>query len=437
MSKDYKIIFGAGATGLSCARYFESEGVSYVVVDDNPSPLARKALDTINPHIPFCKTNAKMILGASEIVVSPGVALSKPCLVEAKKQGIPITGDVAMFGRLADAPMVAITGSNGKSTVTAMLGHVAACERKGVSVGGNIGKPCLDLLSKSAKLYILELSSFQLELATNLPLLASVVLNLSPDHLDRYNSLDQYYGVKGNVYQNCKTAILNRQLQRKYAIPKDSSSISFGLDKPPAASDFGLADRVICRGRTPLILKEDLPIGGEHNVLNCMATLALGEAIGLEMTAMLENIKTFEGLPHRCELVKKTNGITFYNDSKATNVSSCVAAIESFAQKQNIILLLGGVSKSNDFSDLKLPVNTFVKKAIVFGESAEEISTTLDGLCDLTRAKTLAGAFTQAIHSAKSNDIVLLSPACASFDMFEDYRARGNAFKALVHRYSL
>ena len=167
-----------------------------------------------------------------------------------------------------------------------------------------------------------------------------------------------------------------------------------------------------------------------------MATLALGEAVGLEMTSMLKNIKSFEGLPHRCELVKKINGITFYNDSKATNVSSCIAAIESFAQEQNIILLLGGVSKSNDFSDLKLTVKTFVKKAIVFGESAEEISLTLAGLCDLTRAKTLDGAVTQAIRSAKSNDIVLLSPACASFDMFEDYRARGNAFKALVHRYS-
>ena len=436
MSNEYKVIFGAGATGLSCARYFESEGVSYVVIDDNPSLVARQSLEKINPHVLFCEANEKIILGASEIVISPGVALSKPYLVEAKKQGIPITGDAAMFGLLANAPIVAITGTNGKSTVTAMLGHLASCQREGVSVGGNIGKPCLDLLSKSAKLYILELSSFQLELANNLPVLASIVLNLSPDHLDRYNSLDHYYGVKGNIYRNCETAIINRQLQRKYPISKSSASISFGLDEPSFPGDFGLVGRTICQGRTKLISEKDLPIGGEHNVLNCMAALALGASIGLEMNAMLNNLRSFEGLPHRCELVKKINGITFYNDSKATNISSCTAAINSFAQGQNIILLLGGVSKSSDFSKLTWTVKSFVKKVIVFGESAEEIIIALNGLCRIMRVKTLAAAVAEAIHSAKPNDIVLLSPACASFDMFEDYRARGNAFKALVHGYS-
>ena len=281
MSNEYKVIFGAGATGLS-VHDTSKVRVSYVVVDDNPSLVARQSLEKINPHVLFCEANEKIILGASEIVISPGVALSKPYLIEAKKQGIPITGDAAMFGLLANAPIVAITGTNGKSTVTAMLGH-RFCQREGVSVGGNIGKPCLDLLSKSAKLYILELSSFQLELANNLPVLTSIVLNLSPDHLDRYNSLDHYYGVKGNIYRNCETAIINRQLQRKYPISKSSASISFGLDEPSFPGDFGLVGRTICQGRTKLISEKDLPIGGEHNVLNCMAALALGASIGLEM----------------------------------------------------------------------------------------------------------------------------------------------------------
>ena len=434
--QDYKLIFGLGATGLSCAQFFESKGLNYTIIDDNPAPKRLASLRKINPDVSFCRPNPETILGASEIVVSPGVALSNPCLIEASKLGIPVTGDVAIFGQLANAPMVAITGSNGKSTVTAMLGHLASSQSAGVFVGGNIGKPCLDLLTDLAKLYILEVSSFQLELATNLPTVASVVLNLSPDHLDRYNSLNHYYEVKGNVYQNCETAIVNRQLQWDYPIPTESSRISFGLDKPKSLGDFGIIDGVIHQGRTKLISQEQLPLGGAHNVSNCMAALALGTAVGLEMASMLEDLKSFRGLPHRCELVKKINDVTFYNDSKATNIASCEAAIRSFAVGRNIILLLGGVSKETGFSDLGPLVTAFVKKVIAFGEAREEISETLGEFCDLERCTNLARAVTLAKKSAKPRDIVLFSPACASFDMFEDYRARGDAFKSLVYGYT-
>jgi len=430
------VIFGLGETGLSCARYFEKNGIKYSVVDDNPVPERLGSLREINSDVLFSKVNRELILGATEIVVSPGVPLSSPLLVEAIDHGVAMTGDVAMFGELANAPIVAITGSNGKSTVTALVGHLASTQRQGVFVGGNIGKPCLDLLSDEATLYVVEVSSFQLELATQLPAIASVVLNLTPDHLDRYESLDSYYGVKSNVYRNCCHAIVNREINTEFPIPSSSDIRSFGAEAPSSPSDFGIIEadgkKFIGRGDERLIAVEVLPVDGMHNVLNCMAALALGSAIGLNMEAMLSDLKGFQGLEHRCELVGKVGGVSVYNDSKATNVASCEAAIRNFGKERNIVLILGGISKNTDFSPLKVVARDFVKQAIVFGSVKEEIIDCLDGVCPVESCATLEEVVTFAMGQATYGDVVLFSPACASFDMFDSYRARGTAFKSLI-----
>ena len=436
LAKVHKVIFGLGETGLSCARYFDRVGVSYSVVDDNPAPPRLAALRQINADTPVSLVDPEIIYGASEIVVSPGVPLSLPVLAEARDRGVAITGDVAMFGELANAPIIAITGSNGKSTVTALVGYLASAQRSGVFVGGNIGTPCLDLLNDEATLYVLEVSSFQLELATQLPTSASVVLNLAPDHLDRYESLEDYYSVKSNVYRNCHNAILNRGISSEFPIPQSSTVSSFGVDAPPSATDFGIiefdGERYIGLGNEKLIAIEEIPIDGMHNVLNCMAALALGSAIGLDMDAMLRDLKEFRGLEHRCELVTKIGGVAIYNDSKATNVASTEAAIRSFGLEKNIVLILGGISKSADFSPLRLLVKKFVKQVVVFGSAKEEIIDSLDGVCPSVICNSLEEVVAAAISHASDCDVVLFSPACASFDMFDDYQARGNEFKSLI-----
>ncbi len=430
------MIFGLGETGLSCARYFEQSGIKYSVVDDDPAPERLESLRQMNSDVSFSKVDQELILGATEIVVSPGVPLSSPLLVEARDHGVPMTGDVAMFGELANAPIVAITGSNGKSTVTALVGYLASAQRRGVFVGGNIGTPCLDLLSDEASLYVLEVSSFQLELATQLSVVASVVLNLSPDHLDRYDSLDAYYSVKSNLYRNCRHAIVNREINTQFPIPSSSDIRSFGTDAPSSFSDFGIIEadgkKFIGRGDEKLIAIESLPIDGMHNVLNCMAALALGSAIGLDMKTMLRHLKGFQGLEHRCELVCKVARVSIYNDSKATNVASCEAAIRSFGRGKNIVLILGGTSKNTDFSPLKIVARNFVKQAVAFGAVKEEIVDCLDGVCPVKSCTTLEEVVAFAMDHASDDDVVLFSPACASFDMFDSYRARGNAFKSLI-----
>jgi UDP-N-acetylmuramoylalanine--D-glutamate ligase len=426
-----KLIFGLGKTGFSCASYFERSGVSYSVVDDDPNPQRLSALRKLNPAVPFSMVDETSVMSADEIVVSPGVPLSLPLLKQAKASGIAITGDVAMFGQLAEAPIALITGSNGKSTVTELLGHLAAAQQSGVRVGGNLGTPCLDLLSDDASLYILEVSSYQLELATSLPAAVSVVLNLSPDHEDRYESNAQYYATKMNVYRNCKVALVNRDVD----VPalNTPNVVSFGTDVPTHDIDFGVKDKFLVRGDERLIALDELPLEGRHNMLNCMAALALGESLNLNMSRMLNDLSGFVGLQHRCERVGSIGGVDVYNDSKATNVASTLAAITSFGDvTKNVVLILGGEGKNADFSLLRKAAEKYLRHAVVFGKDQGAISQALADACPLSLSVSLDEALELALNHAQRGNVLLFSPACASFDMFENYSVRGDAFKSLV-----
>lgn len=426
-----KLIFGLGKTGLSCASYFERSGIAYSVVDDDPKPQRLSALRDLNPNVQFSTVDETSVLSAEEIVVSPGVPLSQPLLEQAKALGISITGDVAIFGQLAEAPIVAITGSNGKSTVTALLGHLSAAQQPGVMVGGNLGTPCLDLLSDDASLYVLEVSSYQLELATLLPTAASVVLNLSPDHQDRYRSNAEYYATKMNVYRNCSVALVNRDVDMPALNARNV--ISFGSDAPERDGDFGVQHEFIVRGRERLIAIEDLPIDGWHNMLNCMAALALGESLKLDMKSMLSDLPGFVGLQHRCERVGSVGGITIYNDSKATNVASTIAAITSFGDSsKNVVLILGGEGKNADFSLLREAAGKYVRHAVIFGRDQRAIGLALADACPTSMSASLEEALESALAHAQGGNVLLFSPACASFDMFENYVIRGDVFKSLV-----
>ena len=426
-----KLIFGLGKTGFSCASYFERNGVAYAVVDDDPKPQRLSALRKLNPAVQFSTVDETSVMSADEIVVSPGVPLSLPLLQQAKASGISITGDVAMFGQLAQAPIAAITGSNGKSTVTALVGYLSAAQQSGVKVGGNLGSPCLDLLSDDASLYVLEVSSYQLELATSLPTAVSVVLNLSPDHQDRYDSNTDYYATKMNVYHSCKIALVNRDVN----VPSldTQNVISFGSGAPERDIDFGVKEEFIVRGDERLIALSKLPIDGWHNMLNCMAALALGESLNLDMERMLSDLTGFVGLQHRCERVGSVGGVQIYNDSKATNVGSTLAAINSFGEvTRNIVLILGGEGKNADFSLLRKAAEKYISHTVIFGRDQRAIGQDLADACPISMSSSLDEALELALNHAQSGNVLLFSPACASFDMFENYSVRGDAFKSLV-----
>ena len=300
----HKVIVGLGETGYSVAKHLLITGVPFEVLDNNPAPARFRDLQSLVPGIELHRIRAGLLLGADEIIVSPGVPLSLPELQLAFKENIKVSGDVAMFGELARAPVIAITGSNGKSTVTSMVGALARGQMAGVEVAGNIGTPCLDVLGSSVKLYVLEVSSYQLELATDLPLKVAALLNLSPDHMDRYPDVDHYYNTKGNIYNNCEIAVINRQVRHLFEKSGFETSgfetsaksvISFGTDKPINESQFGViegaGELILMHGDRQLLKAGELSVRGKHNVQNVLAALAIGHAADLAMEGMVDEIK--------------------------------------------------------------------------------------------------------------------------------------------------
>jgi UDP-N-acetylmuramoylalanine--D-glutamate ligase len=436
VAKDsFKVIVGLGQTGYSVTSYLSSAGVDYRVIDDNPAPARLSDLLVLKPTIEVMPMELGLLLQAEEIIVSPGVPLSLPEIQSAMQQGIPVTGDVAMFGGLAKAPIIAITGSNGKSTVTSMVGACAIDQISETRIAGNIGTPCLDVLDDQAELYVIEVSSFQLELATRLPVKVAVVLNLSPDHLDRYENVDDYYNVKLNLYEHCEVAVLNREIAYEFEIPA-VQKITFGTDVPPTDIDFGLRQTAtgpaLYQGQNELVQASELKQKGKHNIQNALAALAIGYAADLKVSGMVSSLLEFEGLPHRCEQVGSINGAAYINDSKATNVGASISAIESFGEGKNIILILGGEGKGGDFSPMSDSVSKHVKKLLVFGQDKELIERTLSSFAPVEICRDVQAILEAAIESARVGDIVLFSPACASFDMFENYMDRGDQFRRLV-----
>lgn len=435
-----RVVVGLGKTGLSCVRFLHQLGYKVAVNDTrtNPPNLAELHAEFPDVAVSVGKLDEPLLLTAHEIITSPGIAISEPALVAAHKAGIAIIGDIELFCRATDKPIVAITGSNAKSTVTTLVGLMAQNAGVNVAVGGNLGTPVLELLAQNADLYVLELSSFQLETTHSLRAAAATVLNISEDHMDRYAHLMAYHQAKHRIYRHCQFYVTNRQDKLTVPLLPDSlANTNFGLDKPDLKNYGVIREQGIsylAKGQQKLLDTREIGIFGEHNIANALAALALGEAVNLPMEAMLETLKNFTGLAHRCQLVATQQGISWYNDSKGTNVGATLAAINGLgaAISGKVILIAGGVGKGQDFSPLSSSLAQYGKAVLLMGEDAPKIDQAVKA--DITKlyVSSLSDAVNTAKQLAQQGDVVLLSPACASFDMFKHYEDRGEQFIVLV-----
>ena len=436
-SKADNLVFGLGITGMSVARYLKRNGIDALFVDSRSEP---PGLDELHELLP----DADVILGEnatvqlsniSRIIASPGVADSEPMLTVARKAGIDVVSDIELFAQDAEAPIVAVTGSNGKSTVTTLLALM--CDAAGMTAlaGANLGEPALDLLLQDKPdLYVLELSSFQLQRTETLPAKVAVLLNVSADHLDWHESEKNYRNAKYRIFRNAAAAVISRNdPDIAKHVSKGTRIVSFGLDVPED-EHYGLREEeggeFLARGEQLLLATSELALLGRHNQLNALAALAAGELMGLELPAMLQVLAEFPGLPHRMQLVARKQGVDFINDSKATNVGAAVAAVESI--DGIIVLIAGGESKGGDFDDLSNAVSDRLRAAVLIGSDADRIADALADKAPVVIANDINDAVVQAAGYAESGDTVLLAPGCASFDQFPNYMARGDAFAAAV-----
>lgn len=433
------VVMGLGKTGMACVDFLVKHNIPVSVMDNRENPPSLDILKQKYPDIPYIinKFDADILAEASEIVISPGLSRKEPALAKAHTKGIPIIGEIELFARHVNAPVVAITGSNGKSTVTTLLGEMAQQANWNVKVGGNLGTPALDLLSIPAPdLYILELSSFQLESIYSLNPQASVILNISEDHMDRYDDdLEEYIAAKQTIYQGDGTIILNTDDSYVGTTSLTQRRIlSFSLydDK----TDFSICEDdgelYLAHNNKPLLNTKKMRLQGSIMRANALAALALGAAVNLPMPAMLETLQTFRGLAHRCAWVANKQGIDFFNDSKGTNVGASIAAIRGLERKS--VLIAGGEGKGADFSALKSVVAEHCRACVLIGRDAKIIAEALENVIPIYYASDMEAAVKQAAELAETGDAVLLSPACASFDMFNNYEHRGEVFEEMVHK---
>jgi UDP-N-acetylmuramoylalanine--D-glutamate ligase len=437
-----RVVVGLGATGLSCARYFSRLGLSFTVVDTRTQPPGLAALRREMPDVQVYTREypEDLISSASELVVSPGIAMDAPIVTQARAAGVEVIGDIDLFMREAAAPVVGITGSNAKSTVTELLGQMARDAQLNVGVGGNLGTPALDLLAPERDLYVLELSSFQLERAGQLNLQVATVLNISADHLDRHGSMPGYRQAKHRIFRGCKKAVVNRDDPLTIPLRDSAVDIVSWRMAEPEENGFGLRlqDGVeyLCHGLETLLPVAQLSLAGRHNVANALAALALGYSAGLPMAAMKTTLHNFRGLPHRCELVAEIDGVRYVNDSKGTNIGATEAALRGLGGEHNILLIAGGQGKGANFSQLQQAVARHCKLLVLMGEDAPLLQQALSASVPVVMVSSLEEAVGVAATQAQPGEVVLLSPACASFDMFSGYMQRGEVFSALVRRLS-
>jgi UDP-N-acetylmuramoylalanine--D-glutamate ligase len=437
------VIVGLGKTGFSCARYLLGHGWNIAVTDTRENPPELAKLLALDPSVPvrLGGLDTKLLDDALVVVVSPGVSLASPFFIEARRRGLDIAGDIELFARAAAAPVVGITGTNGKSTVTTLVGRMAARAGINVRMGGNLGEPALDLLSaaesdaKKTELYVLELSSYQLESTVSLDLKAAVVLNVTPDHMDRYSTIEDYAAAKARIFARCDTAVINLDDPLVVAMPRPGQhTVSFSLRSNVGAEFAVVMGRDskwwLTRRNELLMPVSDMKITGLHNAANALASLALGEALGLPLASMLEELRTFPGLPHRSQWVADVNGVTYVNDSKGTNVGATLAAVAGMSGP--LVMIAGGDGKNQDFTPLAEAFRGKVRHTVLIGRDAPAIEAALEGVCTLERAPTLEEAVRASARAARPGDTVLLSPACASLDMFRDYTHRGAVFAQAV-----
>lgn len=434
-----RIVVGLGLTGQSYIRYLNNLGLKFSVVDNRESPPNIKKIKEEFPSLDLYlgKKYSSLLGHADEIYLSPGISINDPFLSEAKKNSVKIINDIDLFIGLVSVPVVLITGSNGKSTVTQLVGMMAKEAGMNVKVGGNIGRPVLDIFSEDCELYILELSSFQLEMCSNLSSFVSCILNITEDHLDRHGTLQNYINIKKKIYKNSNTCIFNRDDSSTYPSIDSNNLISFGLDEADK-NNYGLIKindaTYISKGEVKLINKKILSLSADHNVLNIMSAVAIARSLEINITSITSAINKFNGLPHRCEKVAQISGVTFYNDSKATNIGATIAAIKGFAKNLTgkLIILIGGRAKQDDFSKLFFLLETINHQLILFGESVEKILSFSKSPGNYIFADTIQSATDVAFSESKYGDIVLLSPACSSYDMFSSFEERGDVFRESV-----
>ncbi|MFQ3201260.1 MAG: UDP-N-acetylmuramoylalanine--D-glutamate ligase [Zhongshania sp.] len=437
-SDNGRVVIGLGKTGLSVARYFSHQGMSFAVADNREIPPCLEQFRREFPHIELSlgAFSAQQFLSATELVVSPGISLAEPAIAAAKAQGVVISGDIEWFCREANAPIVAITGSNGKSTVTTLVGEMAAYQGRRVAVGGNLGTPALDLLSDDVDMYVVELSSFQLERCDSVGAEVATVLNMSEDHLDRHGSFLKYHQAKHRIFKECRQVVINRDdALSTPLVPDGVVRWSFGLGRSDFRA-FGIieqgGEQYLALAREALLPVAAMKIAGSHNISNALAALALGSAVGLAMPAMLMALCDFKGLAHRCEFVAEYQNVRYYNDSKGTNVGAAVSALRGLASAGKIVLIAGGVGKGADFSLLINALVESARAAVFIGEMAPTLIEMLAAQIPARTSDSMSAAVKAASAYALPGDIVLLSPACASFDMFSDYVDRGRQFSDAV-----
>ncbi|MEM9243405.1 MAG: UDP-N-acetylmuramoyl-L-alanine--D-glutamate ligase [Pseudomonadota bacterium] len=438
--RDFYVIFGLGKTGLSCINYCLKRDIPFSVIDTREQPPQLNALNALvkDAKTTFGQLSEQVIEHATTLIVSPGVSLSHPIVVAAREKNIPVIGDIELFTREVKQPIVAITGSNGKSTVVNLLGEMAKQAGKTMPVAGNIGVPVLDIINTACDGYILELSSFQLQSLSSIKTRVASILNICEDHMDRHADMDEYISAKKRIYHDCETAVVNRHDQRLYPDDKSTPVISFGLDKPKS-DHFGVIkekDQIyLVYGKEKIICADQIKIKGQLNRLNMLAALAVGYHYGFDLSSMCDVLTTFNGLPHRCQLVRELSGVYWYNDSKATNVGATLAALQSLSEnlQGKIVLIVGGLAKGIDFLPLRLAVKHFVRKVILFGAAAKQIGRVLSGVVSIDYAADLTEAVQIADLASIRGDVVLLSPACASFDMFNNFAHRGSEFARIVN----
>lgn len=433
------LVLGLGATGLSIARYLQRNDGGATFYDSRDEPPGIDELKDIFP-------DAKVVLGSNRlpakierVIASPGIADNDKLLVKARKKKLEVISDIELFARDATAPFVAITGSNGKSTVTTLVYHMCRADGRTVLAGGNLGEPALDLLNEDTPdIYVLELSSFQLQRTQTLPAEVAVLLNVSPDHLDWHADEDEYRRAKYRVYSEARAAVINRGDETAADEAKHIDNIvTFGLDAPEDGQ-FGIRlddDEVyLARGETLLIAVSDMRMVGLHNQANALAALAVGDLLGLEMASMLQVLGEFPGLSHRMQFVARKGAVNYINDSKATNVAAAVASIQSI--DGSLVLVAGGEGKGGNFSELAAALEGKLRAAVLLGTDAEAIADAIDTVMPVYFARDMDDAVCQAAAYAESDDTVLLAPACASFDQFANYGARGEAFSSAVEALS-
>jgi UDP-N-acetylmuramoylalanine--D-glutamate ligase len=429
------LVLGLGRTGVSCARYLNRKGLTVRVADTRSEPPGAA---TLREQVPGAElvTGAfhdGLLDGVAQVVISPGLSLAEPIAVAARQRGLPVVGDIELFAREAQAPVAAITGTNGKSTVTSLLAYLANSAGRQAVAGGNLGEPALDLLERPVpELYVLELSSFQLETTYTLQTAVATVLNVTPDHLDRYGSMDDYAAAKARIFDQCDAAVVNADDVRVRAMPRPGQRvITFSLLDP--AADYFLARHpepvLACRGEA-LLPMSAIKLQGDHNAANALAALAMCEALELPRAPVLDALAGFGGLAHRAQWVADVAGVRYVNDSKGTNVGATIAAVSGMAGP--LVLIAGGDGKNQDFDELRPVCRGKLRHAVLIGRDAPRLEAAFAGVCSTERAADMRAAVGAARAAAQPGDTVLLSPACASLDMFRDYAHRGDEFAAAV-----